>query len=257
MCYQLATVIVVIPCYNEAERLDERQVRALLAFEGTRVLFVDDGSTDGTADRLAALCAAVGYRASFDVLPENRGKAEAVRRGMQLALNRAEKLGDAIVGYIDADFATPPAEVVRLKDELVRSEALVALGSRVARLGAAIDRKPARHYLGRAFATTASFVLGLTVYDTQCGAKLFRDTPALRAALEAPFSSRWSFDVELLGRLLAGGLAPTEMIEVPLSQWEDVGGSKLSTKGALRAGVDLITLGARVRRRGRRGFFPD
>ena len=63
--------------------------------------------------------------------------------------------------------------------------------------------------------------------------------------------------MEFLGRLLAGGLAPTEMIEVPLSQWEDVGGSKLSTKGALRAGVDLITLGARVRRRGRRGFFPD
>lgn len=257
MCYPLAAVIVVIPCYNEAERLDESQVRALLAFEGTRVLFVDDGSTDGTADRLAALCTSIGYRATFDVLPENRGKAEAVRRGMQLALARAEKLGDTIVGYIDADFATPPSEVVRLRDELARSHAQVALGSRVARLGAAIARKPTRHYLGRAFATTASFVLGLTVYDTQCGAKLFKDSAALRAALEQPFSSRWSFDVELLGRLLAGGMGPRDMIEIPLAQWEDVGGSKLSAKGALRAGVDLIALGARVRRKGPRGFFPE
>ena len=252
-------MIVVVPCYNEASRLNEDQVRVLLEDARLRVLFVDDGSTDATAERVGAICRkASPDRAELLQLPRNRGKAEAVRQGLLRALEE----GDPIVGYVYADFATPPGEIHRLADELEDSGALVALGSRVARLGAAIDRKPARHYLGRVFATTAATILGLMVYDTQCGAKLFRDTPALRHALSMPFASRWSFDVELLGRLLAGGpdappIAPTDMIEVPLATWVDVAGSKLSGKGALRAGLDLLALGARVRRKGSRGFFPD
>lgn len=251
-------MIIVVPCYNEAERLSEPLVRELLEDPRMELLFVDDGSTDGTAQVLRRICQrAPDGRASFEILPENCGKADAVRRGLELALSR----GAEITGYIDADFATPPKEIQRLADRLESSDALVALGSRVARLGASIDRKPARHYLGRIFATTASIVLGLMVYDTQCGAKLFRDTPALRHALSFPFSSRWSFDVELLGRLLAGGpaaapIAPSQMVEVPLETWVDVDGSKLSGGSALRAGVDLLALGARVSRRGRRGFFP-
>ena len=252
-------MIVVVPCYNEAERLDEDLVRALLDDPRARVLFVDDGSTDGTARVLEGLCERLGAgRASTLALTPNRGKAEAVRLGLLRALEG----GDPIVAYADADFATPPGELLRLLDELERTGALVALGERVARLGAAIDRKPARHYLGRAFATTASMVLGLTVYDTQCGAKIFTDTPALRLALARPFRSRWSFDVELLGRLLTGApgvdaIREGQMIEVPLRTWVDVAGSKLSGKAALRAGVDLLSLGARIRRRGRQGFFPD
>lgn len=251
-------MIVVVPCYNEAERLDEAQVRQLLEDARVSVLFVDDGSRDATAEVLRGIRArAPEGRVQVEILPENRGKAEAVRRGLSLALAR----GDEVVGYVDADFATPPREILRLADELEATGAQVALGSRVARLGAAIDRKPARHYLGRAFATTASIVLGLMVYDTQCGAKLFRDGPALRHALSVPFSSRWSFDVELLGRLLAGAdgvepVRPAQMIEVPLTTWVDVEGSKLGGKAALRAGLDLLALGARVRRRGKRGFFP-
>jgi hypothetical protein len=166
------------------------------------------------------------------------------------------------VGYADADFATPPEEVLHLYEELEASGADVALGARIARLGARIERRPSRHYLGRVFATGASVILGLAVYDTQCGAKLFRDTPALRRALEAPFSSRWAFDVELIGRLVAGSeaappITPERMIEVPLRAWADVPGSKLSMRGALEAGVDLMALGARIARRGARGFYPD
>ena len=133
----------------------------------------------------------------------------------------------------------------------------VALGSRIARLGAHIERKPSRHYVGRVFATAASWVLDLAVYDTQCGAKLFRHTDALDAALARPFRSRWSFDVELLGRLLARGLSVDRIVEVPLAKWVDVAGSKLSFAGATKAGLELLALGARVRRRGPEGFFPD
>ena len=80
----------------------------------------------------------------------------------------------------------------------------VILASRVSLLGRRIVRSTRRHYLGRIFATLASRILRVAVYDTQCGAKLFRCAPALAAALRDPFLSRWVFDVELLGRLLTG-----------------------------------------------------
>ena len=102
----------------------------------------------------------------------------------------------------------------------------------------------------------SSVVLGLDVYDTQCGAKVFRDGPALRAALAQPFASRWVFDVELLGRLHGGmagapGLPASAFLEVPLGEWRDVSGTKLGLRSAARAALDLarITLVQRLRSR--------
>jgi hypothetical protein len=111
-------------------------------------------------------------------------------------------------------------------------------------MGRSIDRRPLRHYLGRAFATAASLVLRLPVYDTQCGAKLFRRTAALQHALGQRFLSRWIFDVELLSRLLIGapGVPPIpaeRMREEPLQRWVDCQGSKLGLHQMLQSGLDL------------------
>ena len=90
------------------------------------------------------------------------------------------------------------------------------------------------------------------MYDTQCGAKFFRNSESLRDALSQPFHSRWSFDVELLGRLLRGrdGAPPiplAEFIEVPLKQWRDIGGSKVSAASSVKAGVDLALIARHLR----------
>ncbi len=122
--------------------------------------------------------------------------------------------------------------MVRLARMLVDLPVDVALGARVALLGRRIAGKAHRHWLRRVFAAAASVILGLPVYDTQCGAKAFRRTKALEAALGRPFSARWAFDVELIGRLLAGGpgapgVPVASFLEVPLREWRDVGGSTL------------------------------
>lgn len=108
------------------------------------------------------------------------------------------------VGYIDADLATPVPEIKRLCRLMNEGTTDVILASGVSLLGRRIVRSTRRHYLGRIFATLASRILRVAVYDTQCGAKLFRCAPALAAALRDPFQSRWVFNVELLGRLLTG-----------------------------------------------------
>jgi glycosyltransferase involved in cell wall biosynthesis len=243
---------IVVPCYNEARRLDEGALAGLVADGSIRLLLVDDGSTDETRavlDRLARGTAGITVLG----LDRNRGKAEAVREGLMAALG-----GDAaIVGYYDADLATPPAELLRLVDTLRdHPDVECVLGARVALLGTTIERRAARHYAGRLFASAASLALGVRVYDTQCGAKVFRRSDALVAAVAAPFRSRWAFDVELLGRLLRGTdavapMPPEALLEVPLQSWRDVPGSRLSASGALLALVGVARIGAARRRRDR------
>lgn len=242
----MSNCIIVIPCYNEAARLD---VRAFAHFANAghpqRFLFVNDGSTDATRDLLQTLHDRNPRRFAFLDLPENLGKAEAVRRGVLRALTD----GPDYVGFWDADLATPLETIPEFCGLLDRYRELeMVLGSRVRLLGRRIQRRPVRHYLGRLFATAASLVLGLPVYDTQCGAKLFRVSAGVRPLFETPFCTHWVFDVELLARFLgargANGrqLAEKAIFEAPLAQWRDVAGSKVKARDFVKALVELAAI---------------
>lgn len=236
---------VVVPCYNEQDRLDPA---AFLRFvendQHTRFLFVDDGSTDRTFERLTELRDGRPERFSILRLDSNQGKAEAVRRG----LLESGQSDSQFLAYWDADLATPLEAIREFRLVLAGNpELLVVMGSRVRLLGREIQRRAMRHYLGRIFATAASFVLGLPVYDTQCGAKMFRKSPRVIELWKEPFQSRWIFDVELLSRLVrqsrlsnGGMLPPTQVVyELPLLHWRDVKGSKVRPTDFLRAGWEL------------------
>jgi dolichyl-phosphate beta-glucosyltransferase len=236
----MTNCMLVIPCFNEEARLDRAAFLSLAQAPHLSLLFVDDGSSDGTARVLEQLCAQAPKQIHVLILERNVGKGEAVRRGMLEALSR----GVDIVGFADADLATPPDELVRLRDELIASDLSVAVGSRVLLMGTDIKRHLWRHLVGRLFATFAATILEMPFYDTQCGAKYFRDTPTLRAALSSPFVSRWVFDIELLGRLYIGtgeiaGIPMDKFREITLRRWVDVADSKLSLPGMTKALLDL------------------
>jgi glycosyltransferase involved in cell wall biosynthesis len=209
------TVCLVVPCYNERERLDPARFAAFCP--PLQLLFVDDGSTDGTGDFLER---ALPPGARLLRLAANRGKAEAVRAGMLAAC-----AGDAPawIGFWDADLATPLDEVAAMLryQQLYPPRVDAVFGSRIYRLGARIDRSYFRHLVGRAFATAAGVALGVGTYDSQCGAKLFR-REVVPLAFAEPFVSRWIFDLEIVLRLGAANV-----IECPLNRWSDVGGSKI------------------------------
>jgi glycosyltransferase involved in cell wall biosynthesis len=95
---------VVIPCYNEEKRLDRNAFRAFLESDAdTSLILVNDGSRDGTAAILGEVRSIAPDRVTVLSLERNGGKAEAVRRGVVSAMER----GDDLVGYWDADLATP------------------------------------------------------------------------------------------------------------------------------------------------------
>ena len=238
------SIHLVIPCYNEAKRLPTEEFLAYIdSHPSVRFLFVDDGSTDSTAIMLRALRDQRPESASVLELEHNCGKAEATRRGMVKAirdLGSTELDGSHTVGFWDGDLATPLSAVDDFTEVLAQDSTLrMVFGARVGLLGRKIERKMDRHYLGRIFATLASTLLGLRIYDTQCGAKLFRATVDLDAVLAEPFGNAWVFDVELIARFAAlhrGELAgagkrlPIESViyELPLKEWRDVAGSKVS-----------------------------
>jgi len=241
----VARATIIVPCYNEEQRLD---VHRFLSFRGVpheiNFLLVNDGSTDGTLALLESMRAARPEKFSVLDLQPNRGKGEAVRQGILAALNSRPDY----VGFWDADLATPLEAISDFLDLAEsRPELEVVMGARVKLLGRKIERRPARHYIGRVFATVVSMMLGLAVYDTQCGAKLFRVSPFLNALFQEPFLSRWVFDVEILARLIRSQrkqqLALAELInEFPLLEWRDVGGSKLSYADFIRAAWDLVRI---------------
>jgi dolichyl-phosphate beta-glucosyltransferase len=241
-----ANICLIIPCFNEAARLDFDQLANLPS--GVTCLLVDDGSRDGTAPLLR--------RHESNVLqvlelPTNVGKGETIRQGVLHA--RSIGLVDQAewIGYWDADLATPLSELEGFLAYAGIADGRVdgILGSRISKLGSTIVRSHRRHILGRSFATLSAVLLGLDCYDSQCGSKLFRTEIAGRA-FDEPFLSRWIFDVEILVRLRG-----CRLIEYPLRRWVDVRGSKVNvTKVALPTLIDLLRV--RMRYGGRPSSPP-
>ena len=240
------SVTIVVPCYNEARRLDAARFRSYVAaHRHVRFVLVNDGSTDGTLSLLESLAAHDPHALSVWHLPQNQGKAEAVRQGVLRAMDQ----GAQYVGYWDADLATPLEAIDDFVDVLdARDDLLVVVGARVRLLGRRIERRAVRHYLGRVFATCASLTLGLAIYDTQCGAKLVRVTDATRSVFATRFATGWIFDVEWLARLknrlrVDGGRQIDEVVyELPLQAWRDVAGSKVRPRDFFKALYELTLI---------------
>ena len=239
---------IVVPCYNESARLMPDVWLEFLARPDNadiHFFFANDGSSDATGAMLRDLCSQNGRAHLFD-FGVRRGKAETIRRSILKVTEQALEMGIpfAYMGFWDADLATPLDEIGEMRN-LMRAKALDGVFcSRIKRLGAVVERKPLRHVLGRVFATAASLMLDLPVYDTQCGAKMFR-SETLEQVMEEPFVSDWIFDLELIFRMKRSGF--DRLHEKPVSSWSDVPGSKIKLIDCIRIPVELLKIHRRYR----------
>lgn len=238
--------LIVVPCYNEEKRLN-RQAFIQFVDENPDVsfLFVDDGSTDQTAPMITALSDARPKNLFAMSLSQNGGKAEAVRQG----LLHASTMRAELVGYWDADLATPLDAIPDFMRVAAKYRNIsVIFGSRRPLLGHRIQRTFFRRSVSRICSLLAYQALRLPISDTQCGAKMFRNSNDLRDSLKHPFTAGWLFDVELFARLTQRlQAAQTSFYEYPLAEWDEVEGSKVSSKAILRAGVSMLRLIAEMR----------
>jgi dolichyl-phosphate beta-glucosyltransferase len=240
----MASARIIIPCYNEEKRLNVESFNEFTSpSHSVSFLFVNDGSTDRTLGLLQSLNAANPDKFTVLNLQPNRGKGEAVRQGFLSAVDSHPDY----VGFWDADLATPLNAISEFLDFAEsRPDLEMIIGARLKLLGRRVERSRSRHYLGRCFATVVSAVLGLDVYDTQCGAKLFRASSAMKELFEKPFHSRWIFDVEIIARLIQARRsrdvkrAEDIIYEFPLREWRDIPESKVRYHDFFRAALELL-----------------
>lgn len=236
------TVTVVVPAYNEANRIASAldRLRNDAASLGIlEVIVVDDGSADQTAAIVEEYVQTEAPAIRLIRLPHNQGKGAAVRAGV------AESVGDYVI-FLDADLSAPP-DAIPEAVEAIRHGADLAIGSRVTATGEdARSTQPARRrFTGRAFAFVQRQIVRLPYADTQCPFKLFSRDAAQRlfALVE---TSGWAFDVELLAHAQRLGMT---VAEFPV-EWHHVGGSQLRVGPltVVRVFAELISIRRRVGR---------
>jgi len=194
-------VTVIIPVYNEEKYVAAvwQRLQALAWPEWEKeIIFVDDGSSDHTAEVLKSLSIA----GRVITHARNRGKGAAIKTG--LAAARGE-----IIAIQDADLEYDPADLAALIAPIVRGEADVVYGSRMTGHNAIGHW---RYYFGnKLISVLASWLYGAKLSDVETGYKVFRR--ALAAGLELK-SDDFGIEAELTAKFLK---SQCQIIELPIS----------------------------------------
>ncbi|WP_339729211.1 response regulator [Maribacter stanieri] len=225
---------VVIPCYNEEERLLGKEFRDFAHSNlGYHLCFVNDGSTDKTLEVLEELKKGNESNISIYNCEKNGGKAEAVRQGM---LHMAKDSQLDYIGFLDADLSTDFRDFDDLVETLDQSNFKIVSGSRMSRMGADITKESARKIISMTINLIIRTILRMPFNDTQCGAKVM-DRSVVPLLFEKKFITKWLFDVEMFIRMRKhyGKVEAKKLIcEQPLKRWIHADGSKLSMKDSVK-----------------------
>lgn len=234
---------IIIPCYNEAERLNVKEFsRFSESHPNFTLCFVDDGSSDNTLSVLKEIKKSNPEQIHIHDLEQNAGKANAVKQGATYMYKHTSVKS---IGFLDADLSTSLLEYEDLVDEMDIDPFLkIVIGSRNKEKNDNIERNLIRNILSKIVRKLTYAITRLPIADTQCGAKVF-ERDLIPVIFKNDFSSKWLFDVEILLRL-KNDMGKSKLLgsfyEKPLKEWIHMDGSKLGFKDSLAIPVNLINI---------------
>ena len=233
---------IVIPCYNEANRLDFKSFSHFINTNPDyQLCFVNDGSKDETLDQLLSFKNNMGNRVLVHNMPQNGGKAEAVRQGVNL-MNENSQIEN--IGFLDADLATGFDDYKRLVEKLNSADLQMVFGSRKANNGIKLKRTGFRKFASLVISLIISVITRMNIKDTQCGAKVFKRNIVPRL-FNKQFHSRWLFDVEIFIRIkdyFGAQSVMKQVYELGLLSWNEIEGSKITFRDSLKFPITLLEI---------------
>jgi len=218
--------LLVVPVYNEVERLDVDVMLRMAEAATFDLLLVDDGSTDDSF----AMCEAISAKSAHVFalrLMRNGGKSNALLAGFRYAVDG----GYAFAGMADADMSVSESDISVGNDLIRHAESGVVSGARVRLAGHGVLRPAIRQWAGRLIATAVTIASGIPMYDPQSPCKWFVVDDAFRKAIQRPCDSKWFGEAELLSRLDVATRRVKRrnlsVYEFPLNSWYEAEGGHL------------------------------
>lgn len=214
----MPSLTVLVPCYNEASRgigvgtfvNRLRRIKMQLVSLDYRVLLMDDGSTDDSVEVFNSFVKSNGLGKTWRCVTseKNRGKGDAVKRGLEL-------VETDYVLLLDADLSVEPSNVVKLMETAAQNKCYI--GSRYAENSKIVNWRPLlRRFVSFCCRLLVDLMFGLGVSDTQCGFKLL-PTSACKE-VTSYVKNTWLYDVEILYNLWCMNL---HFIDVPV-RWDNM-----------------------------------
>jgi len=230
-------IVVIVPCFNEAERLNLFYFDELSKIKNTIWIFIDDGSTDSTSRMLKKQSMKNNV---MDLrIERNVGKSKAIVYGAVFASHELSNIG--WIGFLDSDGAfalDDVSRIIRMAKSIKRYDAIYS--SRVKLAGRNIERNNARHIVARLITSLFGLVWREIPYDTQSGFKLYRYSDDYKSIFLEPFKTKWFFDIEFSIRYLKYKEKEINVWEEPVTSWSDIPGSKINYRQVFRISFEVV-----------------
>lgn len=212
---------IIIPAYNEEKRIEKTVKDYVKYFKkyDYELLIIPNGCKDNT-EKITKELSKKYSKVRYKIIKEAVGKGTAITMGFKIAQGN-------LIGFVDADNSTKPKDFEDLVKNIKKYDCIIA--SRYIN-GAIVKpkQKITRIIASRGFNFLVRFLFGLRIYDTQCGAKLFKKQTIKKIIAKLDLT-RWAFDVDLLLKIKKEGY---KIKEFP-TRWEDSSDSKLKIHKAV------------------------
>lgn len=235
------SIALVVPYFDELKRFDFQKL-VELSVRGRDLLdiyLVDDGSRDSLSSLIAEAIKRNSLENVFQLISrDNLGKANAIRLGFNSIAVSGRKY--SYFGFTDADFSTPPAEVVRVAKFVLANRENFVYGARISTGRNLIQTSKFRSTQGIFFTLIVRLILNAPFKDSQCGLKFLRITKEIEEIFSTPFVNRWLLDLEIMCRVMSKG--EIHVTELVLQEWTHFEESKTGIKDIPKVVSSLIRL---------------